>query len=160
MLQTLVSWAAILGFLVAAALAVLRFVEWRAKPDLRLSMDWIVGGGPSTLIIVAENRGRSRGGVRSVVVSPSASRDPATSFAFLAHMDALPVMLDPGAFARFPIELKPEDTTSYTTRLLGGGFTHAILIDQDEKAHAFPIPPQPGTDDNMRRSLYGRVAKR
>lgn len=65
----------VLALLISAYLAWLRFRDTRAKPDLRLDMDWMVGGGgPSVLTIVATNRGKARGGVR-----PSSCR-PATSW--------------------------------------------------------------------------------
>lgn len=152
--------AGVLGFLVALFLAWLRLLEWRAKPDLRLDMDWIVGGGgPATLRIVAENRGKARGGIRNVVFSRGANHDPQTAFIYFQHGDELPVPLDPGAFARFTVELDPNGTQTFTQALLGGSLTHAILIDQDNAPHPFEIPKQP-EDQKNRVSGMGRVAKR
>jgi hypothetical protein len=149
-----------LALLLSAYLAWLRYRDTRARPDLRLDMDWIQGGGgPTTLVIVATNRGDARGGVRAVVFSPTRNLDPATGFYLMRMVERLPVMLDPGHFERLPVELYPNDDTTFTKRILQGGFSHAILVDQDQKAHPFAIPEKPPETGN-RTSTYGRVAKR
>ena len=161
-LQVAVGVVALLSFGLSLFLAWLRLQEWRAKPDLRLDMDWIIGGGESTTLrIVAENRGRARGGVRNIVLSLGEHHDPKTSFAWLSHQEELPVMLDPGDFKRVEIRVDPKqkDNYTFTGRLVSGGFTHAILIDQDGKPRAFPIPAQPEDTEN-RVSLVGRVVRK
>lgn len=72
-LQIAVGVVAILGFVLSAFLETLRLLEWRAKPDLRLDMDWIAGSGPTTLRLAAVNRGRRAGTVRrsSSALAPS-----------------------------------------------------------------------------------------
>ena len=152
-------FVSILALGISAYIGWLRYQDTQAEPDLRLDMDWIIGGGgPSTLRIVAENRGKARGGVRNIVLSPGENHDPKTAYGFLHHLDELPVMLDPGHFARFPIDLDPNARYSFTQGLLSGHFTHAILIDQDRMPRAFTIPSQPEQQDN-RVSLAGRVVK-
>lgn len=121
-------------------------------------MDWLVGGGPTILRLVVENRGKARGGVRDVVLSEYRVHDPTASYAFRPPLDELPVMIEPGGLVRLPIELNPNNDTNFTKNLLSGQFKFAILIDQDGSAKAFPIPPKP-EDTGNRVSLVAKVRK-
>lgn len=147
-------WVAIGVSIVALSVSgAMALREWRAKPDLRLYLDWIVGGGPTTFRIIVENRGRARGTVRDIVVSPTATYDTATAYVYLAHLDDLPMMLDAGAVAHLPVVLDPNAKENYSRRLLDGGFTHAILIDGDDVSHAFLIPAKPdGAESRVSRA--------
>jgi len=158
MLEWLNFALAAVALLVSGYLARLRYQETQAKPDLRLYMDWLVGGGPTILRIIAENRGNARGGVRDIVLSEHQRYAPHTSYAFRAHLDELPVMLDAGSIARFPIELDPNVQKNFTRNLMDGVFKYAILIDQDGMRRSFPIPPKPD-DTGNRVSLVARVRK-
>jgi hypothetical protein len=72
---------AIAALIISAALAVLRFLEWRAKPELHADPDWLAANGePTRLNVVVSNTGRARGGVRALLLSPSATHDPEVSF--------------------------------------------------------------------------------
>lgn len=53
---------ALLALLISGALAVIRIIEWRAKPDLHVDMDWLAATGePTKLSVVVSNQGRARG---------------------------------------------------------------------------------------------------
>jgi hypothetical protein len=158
-LQIAVGVVAILGFGISLLLAWLRFEERQAKPDLQISMDWMVGGGDkATLLIVVENHGRARGGVRHVVLSPTEQHDPSTGFVFYDHYEMLPAAVDPGSFVRLAITVNPRRDTALTHQLLSGTFTHAVLIDWKNNTTAFAIPKQPDEQRN-RASLVGRVSR-
>lgn len=147
------------ALVISAFLAWLRFQDWRARPNLRLDMDWMTGGGgPTTLRIAVGNRGKARGGVRDIVLSSSPNLDD-SSFGYLPIVEQLPVMLDPGHFVTFRVTIDPNGQTSFTQKLLDGTFTHAILVDQDERSHPFRLPERLPDSPN-RISTYGRVAKR
>jgi hypothetical protein len=149
------------ALLISAGLAILRFLEWRAKPELHADPDWLAAvGEPIRLNVVVGNRGRARGGVRALLLSPTEKHDPDVSFSHQPMLARFPVMLEPGDLAQFTFEVKPEEQHTFTQRLLGGGFTHVLLVDQDDKKHPFPIPLPPPTAEGSRRNRYGRVAKR
>ena len=158
MLDVLVDLAAIAALLLSAGLALIEFRRWRAKPLLRLDMDWLIGGGaPTTLRVVAANAGQARGGIRDIVFSPTWQLDPATTLYYLPIMEQLPVMLDPGHFVRFSVELDPNEQTDFAELLLSGG--HAVLVTHDERRRTFLIPKAPATTDE-RMTAKGRVVKR
>jgi len=73
----MIDWGDAIAFaalLISGALAVLRVLEWRAKPDLHVDMDWLAANGePTRLNVVVSNRGRARGGVRALLPSSSAT---------------------------------------------------------------------------------------
>ena len=152
---------ALIALLISAGLAVIRLLEWRAKPKLRADMDWLAANGePTRLQVVVSNRGRARGGVRALLLSPSAAHDPTTAFSHQPMLARFPAMIEPGDLALFTFEVKPEQSdTTLTRALLDGSFTYLILIDQHDRPHPWMIPQRP-PDSDTRRNSYGRVAKR
>jgi hypothetical protein len=78
---------AFVALLISATLAFLRFIEWRARPQLHADPDWLAASGePTRLTVVVSNRGRARGGIRALLLSPSESHDPETAFSHYAML--------------------------------------------------------------------------
>jgi hypothetical protein len=152
---------AVIALLISAFLALLKGLEWRASPDLHVDTDWIAANGePTTLQIVVSNRGRARGGVRAVLLSPTSQHDPETAVQQLAMLSELPRMIGPRELALFTVRVVASDRQfSFTRGVLEGHFSHVILIDDAHQTRSFPITPRP-PDSDTRRIRYGRVAKR
>jgi hypothetical protein len=105
------------ALLISAALAILKFTDWRAKPDLHADPDWLAASGePTRLNVVVSNAGRARGGVRALLLSPSAKHDPETSFSHHPMLGHLPAMVEPGDLALFAFEVRPEDPQTLCIR--------------------------------------------
>lgn len=151
---------ALVALAVSTALAVLRFIEWQAKPEWDVDVDWLgAEAEPVSLHIVVGNHGRARGGIRAVLLSPTEDHDPQTAFAHLPMQAQLPVMVEPGDLAPFTFTAERRATTTLSRSLIDGQFHYVIIIDERRKAHAFPISDRP-PDSGTRRNRYGRVAKR
>jgi hypothetical protein len=123
-------------------------------------MDWLAANGePTRLHVVVSNRGRAVGGVRALLLSPSATHDPQTAFSHQPMLSRFPAMVEPGELMLFTFEVSPRQIGFTLTRqLLDGTFTHVILIDQHDKPHPWLIPER-ASDSDTRRNSYGRVAK-
>jgi hypothetical protein len=151
---------ALVALALSIGLAVLKAIEWQAKPDLHVDVDWLAAAGEHTrLNAVVSNRGRARGGLKALLLSPSPNHDPEVTFSHYAMLDRFPTMLERGDLRLFTFVVDPHDENSLTRRLLDGSFTHLLLIDQADKCTPFPIPPRP-PDSETRRNRYGRVSKR
>lgn len=111
------------------------------------------GGWPGKATLKAKI---ARGGIRDIVFSPTWRLDPATALYYLPMMDQLPVMLDPGHFARFTVELQLNQRTELGDLLLAGG--HAVLVTHDERHRTFLIPKPPAHTEE-RTTAKGRVVK-
>lgn len=151
---------AVVALLISGGLAVLRLLEWRAKPNLHVDMDWLAAiGEPTRLNVVVSNRGRARGGVRALLLSSSGTHDPSTAFSHYSMLGHFPAKIEPGELALFTFQVSPNDQQTFTRNLLSGAFTHLILIDQNDNRIAFRIPERP-PESETRRNRYGRVSKR
>lgn len=154
-------WIAAFALVISLVLAGIRIAEWRATPEFHASLDWLAASGePIVLHVVVSNRGRARGGIRALLLSPTPTHNRDTAFSHYPMLSKLPAMVEPGDLAPFGYEVKAEDTRHTLTRdLLNGGFRYVLLIDQAHRVHAFPIPERP-PESETRRNSYGRVAKR
>jgi hypothetical protein len=151
---------AVVALLISGTLAVVRILEWRARPNLHVDIDWLAATGePTRLNVVVSNRGRARGGVRALLLSPSETHDPLTAFSQYSMLGTFPANIEPGELSLFTFQVAPEDPQTFTRNLLTGAFTHLILIDQNDDRKAFRIPEKP-PESETRRNQYGRVSKR
>lgn len=153
------------ALVISGVLLVIRILEWRAKPELTVGMDWTrATHEPSVLRLIVHNRGRAPGIVRDVrlsaVTDPDSDPDRDQSFHPYYIAEGLPALVPPGGFAPFRVKIDPKNNTSALTRLLlDGTLRYVILVDQDGARLPFAIPAVPPETPN-RRSTYGRVSKR
>ena len=74
-------------------------------------------------------------------------------------LEKLPAMIDPGDLRLFTFQVRADDHFTFTRHVLGGQFSHLILIDQDNDRKAFRIPERL-PDSDTRKNRYGQVARK